>query len=51
MRGLKKILKIDPANLLDPTIQSVIRNRAWDVSAGTRESTLDLIGQFINKDI
>eukprot|EP00347_Sterkiella_histriomuscorum_P014234 403361660 len=49
MRAIKNIIKINQENFVDPQIQKIISLRLQDISSGTREGTLDLISQFLQK--
>lgn len=50
IKSIKKLIKINPQNLLDENIQKIIEYRICDTSATTRENTLDLIMNFVVKE-
>ncbi|CDW77530.1 heat repeat domain containing protein [Stylonychia lemnae] len=49
IKAIKSIIKINPENLLDANVQQIILLRLKDQSANTRETTLDLVSQYIQK--
>ncbi len=49
IKAIKNLVKIDPENLLDTLVQQIIQLRLRDISSSTRESTIDLISQYVSK--
>lgn len=43
IKTIKSLIKINPENLHDQQILKIVHLRLMDVSASTRESTLDLL--------
>lgn len=43
IKTIKSIVKINPENLHDQEVQKIIQLRLLDISASTREGTLDLL--------